>query len=71
MNAKSSIENGNNFPLDINNGIAVDKAHETARGIMWSLCGLRGIDSIFDEIDDEIKCDIVNEVAEIIRFNHG
>lgn len=77
MNAKKRIVNGNAFPFDApdewwagdgrNPPPPVDKAHATARGIIAELQDRRGIKLGFIDLDDEIRIEIVEKLAEIIR----
>lgn len=77
MNAKQRIKHGNKFPLDApdewwnsdgnNAPLATDKAHATARGIIAELQDRRGIKQGFLDLDEEVRRELVDKLAEIIR----
>lgn len=46
---------------------ATDNAHGTALGIMVDLCNREGIGEAFESAPQEVKVDIVETMAEIIR----
>lgn len=46
---------------------AADWAHAAARGIMNDLCGRKGVGNELEECEYELRKDIVERVADIIR----
>ena len=50
---------------------ATDQAHAAARGIIADLSDRRGIKRGFEEIDEEIRQEIVETLAQIIRLAMG
>ena len=46
---------------------ATDWAHAAARGVIHNLCDRRKIKWGFDDIDEEVRIEIVESLAEIIR----
>lgn len=73
--AKHAIESGREFPYDAPDGWTrgqptppeIDYAHAAARGILTDLCDRSGIKHGFADIDEEIRKDIIESIAEIIR----
>lgn len=76
--AQSRIKHGNEFPYDapddwwnadvvIPPAPATDWAHLAARGIIADLEDRRGIKNELHNIDEEIRVDIVQSIAAIIR----
>lgn len=76
MSAKSSLEMGEKFPYDDfpddsdTPSPAVDWAHAAARGVLADLEGRRGVGQELERVDDETRVELVQSVAEIIRFAH-
>lgn len=77
MTPKQRIKHGNNFPLDATdewwNGdgkhppVAVDKAHSTARGIVAELQDRAGIKHGFNDLDEDVRVELIKTLSEIIR----
>lgn len=77
MTAKFAISHGNKFPYDApdswwekgkgNPFPDADYAEKAARGILADLCDRRGIKQGFVDIDEEIRLQIVQNMAAIIR----
>lgn len=72
--AQRDIKQGNRFPYDTPDGWNADTppppedwAHSAARGILHNLCDRRGIKRALYEVDTEIKAEITETMAEIIR----
>jgi hypothetical protein len=59
------IEQGCKYPYDGRE--PVDAAHRTALGVLHDLCDRKGIKSELFSVDDEVKADIVDALATIIR----
>lgn len=71
MALETDIVNGNLFPFDQEDGKStppVDWAHSAARGVLNNLKDRRGIRQELDEIDEDIRIEIVESIAEIIRI---
>jgi hypothetical protein len=79
MNAKQTIKHGNEFPLDAPDAWwddagthnpappPKDWAHSAARGIIANLEDRRGIKHGFENLDEAVRVEIVESLAEIIR----
>ena len=77
MTTKQRLKHGNSFPLDApdswwestgdNPPLPIDKAHATARGVIAELQDRRGIKNGFDNLDEDIRKEIVEKLADIIR----
>ncbi len=75
--AKHRLEHGAKFPYDADdkwwNGggenppPAKDWAHAAARGVLADLNDRGGIKHGFNEIDEDVRAEIVESLAEIIR----
>lgn len=73
--AKYRIEAGREFPFDAPDGWMrgqptpqeIDSAHAAARGILADLCDRSGIKYGFSDIDEDVRIEIINSIAEIIR----
>ena len=76
--AKHSIELGSTYPYDAPDSWwqsdetripppATDYAHKAARGILANLTDRRGIKQEFNNIDEDVRAEIVESIAEIIR----
>lgn len=77
--AKRSLDHGDRFPYDggeefwnadndfVKPKPVRDKAHRTARGILADLCDRRGIKHELDEVDHDVRSELVEQLAEIIR----
>lgn len=65
MDAKTILEYGESDPYD--GRLAVDAAHRAALGVMVELRGRRGIGQELDAVDEELRVELVDAVAEIIR----
>jgi len=68
-----TLEQGDQFPYDSEDGYGtnalppVDWAHRAARGVIAALQDRRGIKRGFDDIDEDVRMEIVSSLAEIIR----
>lgn len=49
----------------------VDAAHRAALGVIAELKGRGGLDSVLDDLDAELRREIVDNLAEIIRLAHN
>ena len=75
--AKHSLQRGAQYPFDAtdewwdgdgtNPPPAVDWAHAAARGILHDLTDRRGIKQGFAGIDHEVRVEIVESIANIVR----
>jgi len=76
--AKRKIEIGSAFPYDAPDAwwwVATprpalppsDWAHAAARGVMEELQGRVGIKHIFEDVEEDVRVDIVESIAAIIR----
>jgi hypothetical protein len=68
--ALKHLQHGASSPFDgdIDNPTpAVDWAHAAARGVLANLLGRRGVGDELEQLDQELRDEIVEEVAEIIR----
>lgn len=72
--AKRSLQHGDKFPFDAPDGWEVgdpvppkDWAHRAARGVLADLCDRRGIKWGFQEIDEDVRVEVVESLAGIIR----
>ena len=73
--AKHTLTRGTNYPYDapddwtFDDGPlpASDWAHVAARGVIADLCDRGGIKHGFNNIDEEIRVEIVSSLASIIR----
>lgn len=64
--AMHSLELGNAYPYDEDRP-CVDWAHSAARGVLADLSDRSGIKWELANVDDEVRNDIVDAVAAIIR----
>jgi hypothetical protein len=48
-----------------------DAADRAALGVCWDLCDRRGIKWAMQDVDDDVRGDIVRELAAIIRAAYG
>ncbi len=64
--AKHSLEHGQEFPYD-GERPCVDWAHAAARGVLADFLDRRGIKWELQKVDDEVRVDIVDAIAAIIR----
>lgn len=80
--ARWNIEHGNKFPYDAGeawwnaDGMQpapepYDWAHRAARGVLADLSDRRGISSKLDDIDHDVRSELVQSVAMIIRVSRG
>lgn len=78
MTPAQRIQHGNEFPYDAKDKwwnkrnpepapLPIDWAHSAARGVIADLQDRGGIKHGFDDIDEDIRAEIVSELAEIIR----
>lgn len=66
--ANSTLKSGEEFPYDGDEaGPSKDWAQYAARGVLADLTDRRGIRHAFDEIDEDIRVEIVESLADIIR----
>jgi hypothetical protein len=65
MDAKRALEHGIQYPYDDRQ--PVDAAHRAALGILAELTGRGGIGDQLDCLDDDLKIEIVDAMAEIVR----
>jgi hypothetical protein len=71
--AKQKIEFGKKFPFDFfgddwkDATPATDWAHLAARAVMADLTDRRGIRQEIDQVDDDVKLEILNVLTTIIR----
>lgn len=50
--------------------VAKDWCHLAARGVLANLLGRRGIRPALEDLDEDIRIDIIDSVTEIIRAAH-
>lgn len=75
--ARTRLEQGARFPYDASDAwwhsggggppAPTDWAHYAARGILADLTDRRGIKHGFDDIDEDVRIEMVASLAEIIR----
>lgn len=70
--AKKCLEKGNICPFDVNESDdqlnpPIDWAHAAARGIFYDLGDRAGISNEMDDIDNDVRIEMVEMAAEIIR----
>lgn len=58
---------GNLYPYDGDKKQKPDWAHKAARGVIADLCDRRGIKWGFNDVDEDVRVEIVESLAEIIR----
>jgi len=74
-----TINHGNKYPYDApdawwkEGGVEqppepTDWAHRAARGILADMSDRRGIKRGFEDLPEDIRCEIVDTIAKIIRF---
>lgn len=78
--AAHSLKRGNHFPYDASDEwwhssaevvpAATDWAHEAARGILYDLSDRRGIKHGFSGVDEDVRAEIAESLAAIIRAAH-
>ena len=61
-----SISLGNQYPYDRLNGATRGRAHSTARGILADLLDRRNIKWALQDVDDDVRCEIVDAIEDII-----
>lgn len=76
--AKHQLEHGAEFPYDAtdewwggdgkNPPPAKDWAHAAARGVLADLNDRKGIKRELEEVDEEVRIELVESLAEIIRL---
>ena len=73
IDVENSLQHGASFPFDCWDGDgectatpATSWAHAAARGILANLSDRRGIDSALDNIDYDVRAEIVQSITEII-----
>lgn len=77
MSAKQLLSFGDKFPYDAPDIWreqskpepipAEDWAHRAARGVLADLTDRRGIKNGFDDVDEDVRKEIVNSLSSIIR----
>lgn len=77
VDARRRLAHGNKFPYDAPDGwweggtgtppSSVDWAHAAARGVIADLKDRHTIKRGFSDVDEEIRIELVNTLAEIIR----
>lgn len=65
MDATRALKYGLSYPYDERE--PVDAAHRAALGVLTELSGRSGIGAELENVDDDIKVEIVDELSEIIR----
>lgn len=73
MEINSNLIHGDKYPYDTNGEAGVppkDWAHRAARGVLANLSDRSGVGSALSDIDLDIKVEIVETLAEIIRDAH-
>ena len=65
--AKHRLESGAKYPFDGGKKAAKDWAHAAARGVLADLTDRRGVKQELNEIDSDIRKELVATVADIIR----
>jgi hypothetical protein len=65
MDAKEKLEQGVNYPYDYREPI--DAAHRAALGVLADLTDRRGVGHELTNVDLDIKVEIVETLAAIIR----
>lgn len=73
MTAQNDLDSGRKYPFDQPDDDesaipATDWAHAAARGILSNLKGRGGIGNELEQLDEELRKEIVDEAAEIIRL---
>jgi len=76
MSAASNLESGRLYPYDQPDDVdtpvpATDWAHAAARGALSNLKGRGGVSNELEQYDEEIREEIIREIAEIIRLAHA
>lgn len=78
--AKFWLKHGSDFPYDAGDSFwiegnppppPVDSAHAAARGILANMCDRRGIKRGFEDIDLDVRVEIAETIAAIIRESAG
>lgn len=64
-NAQRSIELGNQFPYGSDNN--PDWAESIVNGVIWELTTRAGIEECFSPVDDDVRDEIIQALADIIR----
>ena len=79
MDARQSLHSGEHYPFDAPDEWiemysasrlppeAKDYAHRAARGIVANLMDRRGVKNGFNRIDEDMRIDIVEDIAAIVR----
>lgn len=73
MSAKQKLEMGEQCPYEDSGDTpspATDWAHAAARGVLADLEDRKGVGNELEQIDYEVRNEIVQELAEIIRLAH-
>lgn len=75
MKPQLSLSHGCKFPYDTTDdevfAPATDWAHSAARGVLANLLDRSGVGNELEQYDEEIRNDIVSQIAEIIRLAHS
>ncbi|AXH59617.1 hypothetical protein [Pseudomonas amygdali] len=76
MTAQNDLDSGRDYPFEQSDDVgtpvpATDWAHAAARGILSNLTGRGGIGNELEQLDEELRKEVVDEAAEIIRLAHA
>jgi hypothetical protein len=69
MSAEQSLERGKKYPYD-DHTKAEDWAHIAACGVLADLTGRGGVGDELDQCDEDIRIEITQSLAAIIRLAH-
>jgi hypothetical protein len=64
--ARKSMAAGVAHPFDGRQ--PTDNAHRVAHGILAQLVGRRGLGQVLEDVDDDVRVEIVEIIAELIRL---
>ena len=71
MDAKTTLLFGSDYPYDMTDNeefvMSTDPAIQAARGVVFDLCDRRDIKRGFENVDEDIRQEIISALAEIIR----
>ena len=71
--AEWALKHGAEFPYDDDSDKpkpATDWAHAAARGVIADLTGRKGVGNELEEIDAEIRIEVIETLSDIIRTAH-
>lgn len=63
-----AYEDAVNYPYDENYEGEIDKYRLIARAVIGDLWGRMGVGDILDDVDAEIRTDIIADIASIIKY---